>query len=88
MDQGNWREILRGTEPAEGLAELFDELERLGWYARNRVGNYGIRFWPNEGRRRQVQLDTRYPLNQHKLEDIIEHTQLDLDIRIEEGGNR
>ncbi|MEO2134108.1 hypothetical protein [Microbacterium sp.] len=88
MGTQTWREMLRGTEPAPGLPELFDELERSGWYPRSRVGDYGIRFWPDEGRKKQIMVDTRYPLNEHKLEGYREHTGLDLHIQIEEGGNR
>lgn len=88
MDGQTWREILRATEPAAGLAELFDELERSGWYARTRVGDHGIRFWPDDGRRRQFIIDTRYPLNAPKLEYYREHTNLPLSVQVSEGGNQ
>jgi len=57
------------------------------WYARTRVGSHGIRFWPDEGRARQFIVDTRYPLNAHKLDSYREHTGLPLKIEIE-GGKR
>lgn len=87
MGRQTWREVLRETEPAQGLPELFDELERYGWYPRSRVGSYGIRFWPDEGRSRQFVVDTRYPLNEHRLEGHRDHTGLDLLVQIE-GGKR
>lgn len=88
MDRRPWRDVLRETQPADGLAELFDELERFGWYARTRSGEYGLRFWPDDGRRRQIVIDTRHPLNDHKLEHYRMHTGLPLHMEIEEGGNR
>jgi len=88
MSAGSWREILRETPVADGLEELFDELERCGWKARSRVGEHGIRFWPNEGRSMQTVIDTRYPLNEHKLQNYRQHTGLELEITIDEGGNR
>lgn len=86
MGGGTWRAVLPGIEPADGLAELFDEFERCGWYARTRMGDHGVRFWPDGARGKQFIVDTRYPLNETRLSMYREHTGLELGIQIEEGG--
>jgi len=88
MGSATWRDILRGDPPAAGLPELFDELERCGWKARTRVGQFALRFWPDNARGKQMVIDMRYPLNDHKLETYRAHTGLVLAVEIAEGGNR
>ncbi|WP_206755292.1 hypothetical protein [Microbacterium sp. CFBP 8801] len=86
MGGASWREVWRDGALADGYEELFDELERSGWYARTRMGETGIRFWPDGARAKQIVIDTRLNLNPHRLSMWREHTGLDLAIEIEEGG--
>jgi hypothetical protein len=89
MEGKDWRQIVDESELALGLAALFDRLNDSGWLARRRYGQYGVAFWPNERRRDQVSIDTRYAAITPKLEEYAAHTGLDLmDLAIdgEEGG--
>jgi hypothetical protein len=86
MGGATWRDVWRDEALSEQYAELFDELERSGWYARTRMGDSGIRFWPDGARAKQIVIDTRLRLNPHRLSMWREHTGLDLVIEIEEGG--
>jgi hypothetical protein len=67
-------------ELGEGVRELCDQLEQAGWYPRRRMGPTGMAFWPENGRRRQIVVELRYPPNDHKLEFYREHTGLALTV--------
>ncbi|MEZ7756639.1 hypothetical protein O5Y58_14085 [Microbacterium paraoxydans] len=87
MGDTTWRNFAEEAELADGHAEFFDELESYGWYARSRWGDNSIRFWPDGGRGKQIHIDLRYPLNEHRREAILENAKTYSDARQNEGGN-
>lgn len=73
------------SELADGVRHLCQELETGGWYPRKRWGTRGIVYWPEGARRRQIVVDTEYPMNEYRLQNLTEHTGLPLTMNTEES---
>lgn len=75
-----------GVEPHPGLIDLLLQLEAGGWYPRKLIDGTGLRYNPEHGRHRQVVIDLRYPPNENRLEFLRNHTQLPLELPVNEKG--
>jgi hypothetical protein len=88
MGDESWEQFVGDLNLGPEFKEFFSELESLGWYARSRWGDSGIRFWPEGGRSRQIVVDLRYPMNRHRREEILEQMASTAKTKNREGGAR
>ncbi|WEK60489.1 MAG: hypothetical protein P0Y60_14405 [Candidatus Microbacterium colombiense] len=71
MGATDWRQYVDEDTLPDGMAEFFDELHSSGWYVRSRWGDASVRIWPDDGRRYQVTIDLRHPINEPRREVIL-----------------
>jgi hypothetical protein len=86
MEHPSFRDVLGDLELAQGVEDLLVVLEAAGWYPRGRRGSTGVCYWPDNGRPRQIVIDTSYPINTHRLNDIRERTGTQVMNREREGA--
>jgi hypothetical protein len=66
--------VSEDVEVADGVASVFEQLEAAGWYPRSRYGANAVRCWPDENRGKQLIIDLRFPMNEHRLGKLSEQT--------------
>jgi len=66
--------VSEDVEVAEGIAVVSEQLEASGWYPRSRYGANAVRYWPDENRGKQLVIDLRFPMNEHRLRKLSEQT--------------
>lgn len=80
------RSVLGTAAPGRRRASPWPQLEAGGWYPRKLIDGTGLRYNPEHGRHRQVVIDLRYPPNENRLEFLRNHTQLPLELPVNEKG--
>lgn len=62
------------AEIGEGILDVVNVLEKHGWYPHSLFGSSGIRYWPENGRSRQLVITYKQFVVRQRLQLWAEHT--------------
>lgn len=72
-----------GIELPQTVIQVMEQLEQNEWLPRGRFSEMSIRFWPEYGRSKQICIDLRYPMNDHKIAFLSKQTGIQFEIEEE-----